>query len=90
MSFTINNQDVSNPVEIANHSCDYFTNIGPNLANKITVSSSIYQTYLSDNFMNPIFFEPATETEVIALLICYVQRQLLVLMGFLLGLLKKS
>ena len=66
-SFTINNQNVSNPVEIANHICDYFTNIGPNLANKIPVSSRSHQSYLSGNFMNSIFFEPATETEVITI-----------------------
>ena len=63
----INGQDVSSPTEIANHFCDYFTNIGPNLANKITASSRSHQSYLSGSFVNSIFFEAATETEVIAI-----------------------
>ena len=65
--FKINGQDVSSPTEIANHFCDYFTDIGPNLANKITASSRSHQSYLSGNFVNSIFFEAATETEVIAI-----------------------
>ena len=65
--FKINGQDVSNPLEIANYFCDYFTNIGPNLANKITPSPRSHQSYLSGNFVNSIFFEAVTETEVIAI-----------------------
>ena len=69
--FKINGQDVSDPTEIANHFCDYFTNIGPNLANKITASASprSHQSYLSGNFVNSIFFEAATETEVIVIVV---------------------
>ena len=65
--FKINGLDVSSPTEIANYFCDYFTNIGPNLANKITASSRSHQSYLSGNFVNSIFFEAVTETEVIAI-----------------------
>ena len=34
------NTEISEPVEIANRFCDYFTNIGPNLAKKISTSSN--------------------------------------------------
>ena len=30
--FTKNGMEISNPTDIANNICDYFTNIGPNLA----------------------------------------------------------
>ena len=30
--FFVNNRNISNPREIANHFCEYFTNIGPNLS----------------------------------------------------------
>ena len=66
-SFKINNQNVFNPVEIANLFCDYFTNIGPNLANKITASPRSHLSYPSGNFVNSIFFEAVTEKEVIAI-----------------------
>ena len=60
-SLKINNQDVSNPVQIANHLiCDYFTNIDPIFANKITASPQSHQSYLSGNFVNSIFFEAGT------------------------------
>ena len=70
--FKVNGQDVSNPSEITNHFCDYFTNIGycfctvsSILLN--TASARSHQSYLSGNFVNSIFFEAATETEVIAI-----------------------
>ena len=31
-TFKIDNREISNPKEIANRFCEYFTNIGPNLA----------------------------------------------------------
>ena len=34
-TFIFDNQEISCPFTIANHFCDYFTNIGPNLAKKI-------------------------------------------------------
>ena len=42
-------------------------NLSPNLANKITASSRSHQSCLSGNFVNSIFFEAATEREVIAI-----------------------
>jgi hypothetical protein len=41
--FIVNNRNISNPVEIADHFCEYFTNIGPNLTNNIDNSSCCYK-----------------------------------------------
>ena len=50
--FTVNNHNISNPVEIAVYFCEYFTNIGPNLSNNIDNSSCCYKSYLTDNMVN--------------------------------------
>ena len=39
--FIVNNRNISNPVGIADHFCEYFTNIGPNLSNNIDNSSCV-------------------------------------------------
>ena len=36
----------SNPVDIANNLCDYFTNIGPNLSSKISPTNSSPNDFL--------------------------------------------
>ena len=59
------NTEISDPVEIANRFCDYFTNIGPNLAKKIPTSPNSHQTFLSGNFPNSIFLKLATESEIL-------------------------
>ena len=59
------NTEISDPVEIANRFCDYFTNIDPNLAKKISTSPNSHQTFLSGNFPNSIFLKLATESEIL-------------------------
>lgn len=59
------NHEISNPVEIANRFCDYFTNIGPNLAKKIPASTLSFRSFLSRNFPNSIFLEPVTQQEIL-------------------------
>ena len=51
-------------MEIANHFCEVFTNIGPNLAKMIPSSTSSFRSFLSRSFINSIFLEPTTESEI--------------------------
>ncbi len=62
--FKVNNQMIFNPKLIADRFCDYFTNVGPNLAKTIPKASSTFQSYLDSNFINSLFFEPTTEQEI--------------------------
>ena len=63
-SFIIDNKEITDPMEIANHFCEFFTNIGPNLAKKIPSSTSSFRSFLSGSFINSIFLEPTTEHEI--------------------------
>ena len=57
--FRADSREISNPKEIANLFCKYFTNIGPNLASKIPVSEK------SHNF----FFAPKTSQFNISIIV---------------------
>ena len=47
-----------------NH-CDYFTNIGPNLAKKIPAATTSYHCSLTGNFITSVFLQPATQQEIL-------------------------
>ena len=64
-SFKEGNTEITDPMEIANRFCNYFSNIGPNLAKKIQSASSSYQNSLVGQYPNSIFFNPATENEIV-------------------------
>ena len=64
-AFIFDNQEISNPVEIANRFCDYFTNIGPNLAKKIPAATTSYHCSLTGNFITSVFLQPATQQEIL-------------------------
>ena len=51
-------------MEIANHFCEFFANIGPSLAKMIPPSTSSFRSFLSGSFLNSIFLEPITEHEI--------------------------
>ena len=57
--------EISDPEEIANRFCNYFTNIGPNLARKIQPSTVSHMDFLNDSFINSIFLSPIDEGEII-------------------------
>ena len=59
-SFIVDNTKITDPMEIANHFCEFFTNIGPNLMKMIPPSTSS----LSGSFINSIFLEPTTEHQI--------------------------
>ena len=48
-SFTKNGMEISNPTDVANNFCDYFTNTGPNLASKIRSTNSSPEDFLSSS-----------------------------------------
>ena len=54
-------------MEIVNHFCNYFSNIGPNLGKNICKTSISPQSYLSGEFLDSIFIDPVSETELITI-----------------------
>ena len=62
--FTLDGKETSDPFEIANKFCDYFTNLGPSLAKKIPITSTSAASFLSGDFLNTIFLDPVDENEV--------------------------
>jgi len=63
-TFLIDNIPTTDPSLISNGFCDYFTNVGKKLANKIPSSSKSYQDYLNINNPNSMFFTPTDESEI--------------------------
>ena len=59
--FKSGNQELSDPAQIAEQFCKYFTNIGPSLANNIPVSQTSYRSFLSRNFVNSLVFEEISD-----------------------------
>ena len=56
---------IKDQFEIANKFNNYFVNIGPNLAKKITnTSNTNFSKYLTHNYLNSMFLDPITEFEV--------------------------
>lgn len=64
-SFKVDNHEISNPIEIADQCCDYFTNVDPSLARKIPSSTLCFRSFLSGNYPNSIFFGPLTQQEIL-------------------------
>ena len=65
-SFKADEIEITNPVAIANKFCQYFSNVGPNLAKGIQSSIS-HKNFLSGSFNQSIFLTLATESEIIAI-----------------------
>ena len=53
-----------NPIHIANRFCEYFTNIGPDLATSIPASDKSHRSFLDGSFINSFFLQSASEQEV--------------------------
>ena len=62
-SFIYDDKEIKDPVEIANKFCDFFTNIGPNLANKLPKTDVSYQTFLKNRINQSIFLKPVSVNE---------------------------
>lgn len=65
LSFKVDNGEISDPTEIANRFCNYFSNIGPNLAQKIQSIPNSHLNSLAGQFPNSIFLNLATKAEII-------------------------
>ena len=57
--FKVDNQEITDPVDIANRFCSYFSSIGPNLAKEIHSSVS-HRSFLSGHFCQSVFFYPVS------------------------------
>ena len=55
---------IGNPVDIANNFCDYFTNIGSNLASEISPTNSSPNDFLSRSLSVSISLQPLTVDEL--------------------------
>ena len=63
---TSENVEISDPTEIANKFSNFFSNIGPTLAKKITPTSSVsHRQFLSGCYPQSIFFDDVTAIEII-------------------------
>ena len=51
-------------MEIADHFCQYFTNIGPDLSNSIDIPASCFSSYLTGNMVNSLYFNLVTDIEI--------------------------
>ena len=63
--FRADSREISNPKEIGNFFCKYFTNIGPNLASKIPVSEKSHNSFLPPKLVNSILLDAVNEQEII-------------------------
>ena len=61
--FKVDNQEITDQLDIANRFCSYFSTIEPNLAKEIHSTVS-YRSFLSDHFFQSVFFDPVTPIEL--------------------------
>ena len=52
------------PMEIADRFCEYFTNIGPNSSSSIDISSRCFNSYLTGNMVNSLYFNLVTDIQI--------------------------
>ena len=61
-TFLVGDQEISDPVEIANRFCHYFSNIGPN-----SICTS-HKNFLSGDFSQSMFIDLPTQEEIVDIL----------------------
>ena len=64
-SLNVDGSSISGPQAISNAFARYFSNIGGNLACKITNSNKKYSEYLSNRNINTMFMSPTSVAEVL-------------------------
>ena len=65
-TFLINGNLCSDPTKISNEFCNYFTNVGKNLASQIPDPNISYRDYLrNNNYPDSLFFSPVVKDEVV-------------------------
>ena len=55
LTFNVDDKEMSDPTQIADHFCAYFTNIGHNLAKSIPPCLTSHRSFLSGAFMNSLY-----------------------------------
>ena len=63
--FKYNNSEITDPTQIANTFCSYFTSIGQSLAEQIPVSPVSPKSFLRDNYNESVFLSQTTKDEII-------------------------
>ena len=61
--FKFDNKDLSDPRQIAEQFCIYFTNIGPSLARNIPASHKSHRHFHSVDFIGSLYFDEISEHE---------------------------
>ena len=62
--FKSNKEEIFNPTHIANRCCEYFTNIGPDVAKSIPASDKSHRSFLDRSLVINFFLQTASEQEV--------------------------
>ena len=63
-TFVHNQNEISDPLQIANKFCEYFTNIGPSYAKKLPHSDVAPDSYLNGRIFDSILLTPVTKNEI--------------------------
>ena len=63
-SFKSEGRSITDPVEVADRFCKYFTNIGPNLASAIPTVNTTFRSFLGNNNSTPITLKPTNSNEL--------------------------
>ena len=64
-TFRVADREISDPVEIANAFCDYFTNLGSSFAEKIPTSNKPFSSFLKSDVVNSVFFPSTYQQEIV-------------------------
>jgi hypothetical protein len=70
-TFKYNEEELRDPASIAGHFCDFFTNVGPQYAEKIPRATKSYEYYLTENRTpNPksLFLSPTDHVEIASII----------------------
>ena len=63
-TFNMNGRIISDPAEIANGFCNYFTNVGSTLGSTIQTTTSAFQSFLGPTNNQTIFLRPTSIAEL--------------------------
>ena len=63
-SFNHANKILTDPSEIANRFCDYFTNVVPDLARQIPTVDTPFNSFLTDRTRETMFINPTNVIEL--------------------------
>ena len=63
-SFKSEGRSITDPVEVADRFCKYFSNIGPNLASAIPTVNTSFRSFLDNNNNTPITLKPTNSNEL--------------------------